>query len=486
MNRYCSIVAVATLMAAGGVSLAGDSIGPAPFRIVSPDWVAERVDDASVRILDVRTSIAAYQTAHIPGAVFLANDALRAPLNGVPVQFLDPEEMASLFRRAGIGPEHTVVVYAEDGEVLGSSMAAYALHRIGHRNVAILDGGIERYRTEHPLTQTYPSHMTGTLSPQLDRSVLATFEDVKAAMKNPDVLLIDARPLNEYVGDTSRWIRNGHIPGSVSLHWRHLMQGHSAHAFKSVDEMRELVEATGAKKDQEIIVYCGTGREATLLYGVMKHTLGYPNVRLYEGSWTEYAAKEDMPVQTRPGRVVAPEPAGDRGASSPRRQSQRGSNELPRTLTLTPHDCGSIVRLHTIDGIFMASQPARNDFLLAAEQGIRTVFNQRHDHEVTYFDPKQVVESSGMRYIQIAWNGPEELTDEIIEKSRTALREAERPLLFYCRTGNRTGAIWLAYSVLDRGLSWEDALAEATTVGLRTPAYREIIQDYVERQTAAR
>lgn len=295
-------------LASATLAAAPEPIGPEPFRIVSPEWVAENAASPMVRVIDLRTSVAAYQTAHLPSAVFLANDALRAPHHGVPVQFLDPEATAALFRRAGVSPEHTVVVYGEDGEVLGATMAAYALHRIGHRNVAIVDGGIEAFREKHPTTQQYPASGEGTLYPRFDPSMIATFDDVKAAMKNPDAVLIDARPLNEHIGETRRWIRNGHIPGSVSLHWRHLMQPHSAHAFKPVEEMKQLVEATGAKKDQEVIVYCGTGREATLLYHVMKHTLGYTNVRLYEGSWTDYAARADMPVERNPLRVVAPTP----------------------------------------------------------------------------------------------------------------------------------------------------------------------------------
>lgn len=271
-------------------------IGDGSFKIVSPQWLAEHAEDASLRILDVRGDVHAYLAGHVPYADHLGDATMRAPKCGVPVQYLDPEQMAELFRRAGISSNHWVVLYSDGKDVLGATMVAYCLHRVGHKKTMVLDGGYQTYAKNQKTTQAYPHYPRGEFTPNLDRAMFATLDDVRAAMKSPAAVLIDARPTNAYAGEIKTWMRNGHIPGAVNIDWHQLMREDNYHQFKSVDEMRKVVEQAGVKPDSEIIVYCGTSREATLLYLVMRHILGYPNVRLYEGSWTEYCAHEDLPV----------------------------------------------------------------------------------------------------------------------------------------------------------------------------------------------
>jgi len=122
-HALSALTAAAAILAAGAVQ--GGSAAQAAddaFEIVS---LAAHSQDPGVRILDVRTSVAEYQNGHVPGAVFLANDALRAPLNGVPVQYLELEQMAWLFARAGVSARDQVVVYADGADVLGATMIAY-------------------------------------------------------------------------------------------------------------------------------------------------------------------------------------------------------------------------------------------------------------------------------------------------------------------------------------------------------------------------
>jgi len=145
--------------------------GNEAFRIVSPEWVADHADDEDVRILDVRTSVNDYQHGHVPNAIHLADVSMLAPQHGVPAQYLEPQEMASLFRRAGINRGDTVVVYCDGEDVLGATMMAYCLHRIGHKKVAILNGGFKAFKHTDVLTQQYPDVQTGSISPsRLSRS----------------------------------------------------------------------------------------------------------------------------------------------------------------------------------------------------------------------------------------------------------------------------------------------------------------------------
>ncbi len=140
-------------------------------------------------------------------------------------------------------------------------------------------------------------------------------------------------------------------------------------------------------------------------------------------------------------------------------------------------------RLHTYQGIFLASQPSAADFEQAAQGGIRTVLNLRHGAEQPDFDEQAHVESLGLNYLHRPWNGPGEMTDGVVDELREVLNSAERPILFHCASSNRVGAVWLAYRALDGGLSIEAALAEARTAGLKSPAYEQRAIEYVRARS---
>lgn len=153
--------------------------------------------------------------------------------------------------------------------------------------------------------------------------------------------------------------------------------------------------------------------------------------------------------------------------------------------SLEPYECGTVTRLHTFEGVFLASQPSEADFEQASMGGIRTVINLRHDAEMPGMDEEGVVQGLGLNYVHVPWNGPEEMTDEVLDSLRTHLNEGERPILLHCKSANRVGAVWLAYRMLDGGLSEEEAKAEAKTVGLKSPAYEKKALDYVARKGTA-
>ena len=152
------------------------------------------------------------------------------------------------------------------------------------------------------------------------------------------------------------------------------------------------------------------------------------------------------------------------------------------TEKLEPYECGTITKLHTHKGVFLASQPKPADFEQAKKGGVKTVINLRHQEEMKDFDEQVQVAKLGLRYFNPAWNGPEELTDEKIDEVRGLLKTAERPILLHCSSANRVGAIWLAYRVVDDGVSYEQALQEAKTVGLKSPDYEAKVRDYINRK----
>ena len=148
---------------------------------------------------------------------------------------------------------------------------------------------------------------------------------------------------------------------------------------------------------------------------------------------------------------------------------------------LEPYACGTIQRLHTYGGVFLASQPQSQDFEQAKQGGVKTVINLRLPDEVTEFNEEQLVTDLGMQYHNPGFKGPDMLTNEVFDQVRSLLNDADnKPILLHCSSANRVGAVWLAHRVLDSGLSYDDALAEAKVVGLKLPAYEAKAKSYID------
>jgi uncharacterized protein (TIGR01244 family) len=148
---------------------------------------------------------------------------------------------------------------------------------------------------------------------------------------------------------------------------------------------------------------------------------------------------------------------------------------------LEPTTCGRIARVHRLADVYLAGQPTAEDLAEAKKLGVKTIVNLRPDAEQKGFDERAAVEDAGLAYVHIPFSGADDLDDAIFDKAREELKKAERPLLLHCASANRVGAVWLPYRVLDNGIAYDAALAEAKTVGLRTPAMEAKAKDYIER-----
>ncbi len=146
---------------------------------------------------------------------------------------------------------------------------------------------------------------------------------------------------------------------------------------------------------------------------------------------------------------------------------------------------GSIERVHTCAGVYLASQPTAADFHKLRDEGVRTVINLRPESEDKGFDEPALMSELGLRYVSIPFASPDQLTDTVFTRARDMLGRAEKPILIHCHTANRVGAIWLARRVLDDGLSYAAALAEAREIGLKSTALEAKARDYIEREHAA-
>jgi len=282
----------------------------ADIGIISPAEAKALIENADTSkrpvVLDTRGGYKDYFRGHLPTAHHLNFDTLRGTDAGVPVQYLPDDLTAALLVRAGVDKDRMHLVYATgdalpNDEILSATMVVHVLEKFGVENIRIVDGGLRGW-VEAGLepVQAYFGNPAGTLPDQRKPEIAADIDDILAAKGKDDVVLVDARPHNEFIGEDDVWFRKGHIPGAVGFHWARLMDEKNTHRFKPVAEMKKELEAAGITPDKTIIAYCGTSREGSLLRFYLKHLAGYPNVTLYEGAWKEYVWIRDqsLPAET--------------------------------------------------------------------------------------------------------------------------------------------------------------------------------------------
>ncbi len=260
-------------------------------------------------VLDTRGGYKDYFRGHLPQAHHINFDTLRGTDQGVPVQYLPDEITRALLVRAGVDRDRTHLIYATgdelpNDEILSASMVAYVLEKFGVQDIRIVDGGLLHWQqSKLPVVQEYFGNPPGNLPETGNPKIGIALEELLERKGQPKVLLVDARPYNEYVGDDDIWLRKGHIPGAISFHWARLMASDNTHKFLPIEQVQAALKAAGITPDKEIVVYCGTSREGSLLRFFLRHVAKYPNVRLYEGSWKEYASLKQYPAETEPNQA---------------------------------------------------------------------------------------------------------------------------------------------------------------------------------------
>lgn len=260
-------------------------------------------------VLDTRGGYKDYFRGHLPTAHHLNFDTLRGTDRGVPVQYLPDELTQALLLRAGVDRSRTHVIYATgdklpNDEILSASMVAFVLEKYGIEDIRIVDGGLPAWQqAKLPVAQEYFGNPPGSLPDKGKPEIAIAVDELLARKDRPGVILVDARPYNEYRGDDDIWLRKGHIPGAISFHWARLMEPANTHQFRPFDQVKTDLAAAGLTPDKEILVYCGTSREGSLLRFYLRHVAKYTNVRLYEGSWKEYASLKQHPAETKENKA---------------------------------------------------------------------------------------------------------------------------------------------------------------------------------------
>lgn len=274
--------------------------GEGEVRWISPEWLSRHIDDEDLMLLDVQPNVHDYIMGHLPRAIYLNEGLLRAAWSGLPASYVPPESIGPVLSRAGLKAERPVVVYsgagrysrctAGLGDGLEQTMMAYSLLRFGHRSVLILDGGLERWKAEgHELTKVFPKWEPSDFRAAVRREFFVLYDEFKKMRERDDVIVFDARPA-EFYAEGGLWIKRGHIPGALNLPWRSLMTKENPKLLKSDEELSELLGKFEITPEKNLLIYCGTGREATNEFLFFRYYLGHERVRIYEGSFTEWTA----------------------------------------------------------------------------------------------------------------------------------------------------------------------------------------------------
>ena len=282
-----------------------------PEALVGTDWLAAHLSDPHVRVVDgsfklpgiTPTAREDYDRAHIPGAVFFDIDDICEPGTSLPHMIPTPELFAQKVGALGIGDDDRVVVYDSAG-LSSAGRAWWMLRMFGHHDVAVLDGGLPKWRAEgRPLDAALPTRQprrfTARFDPSLVRDKRALIENLATRREQ----VIDARAAGRFDGtapEPRAGMRSGHIPGSRNVPYE-LVTDPQTRQLKSAGELAGLFRDAGVALNRPVVTSCGSGVTACALAFAL-HLIGHPGAAVYDGSWSEWGLPGDTPVETGTAR----------------------------------------------------------------------------------------------------------------------------------------------------------------------------------------
>lgn len=273
-----------------------------PEVLVSTQWVADHLDDSNIRLVESNEDILLYNTGHIPSAVKI--DWFGELNDPVVRDYLDGKRFAQLMSSKGIGQNTTVVFYGDKNN-WWACYAFWVFQLFGHTNAKIMNGGRVKWEEEgRSFTKDVPNY------PPTDYPVVGRDDDKIRARRyqvtehvEKKGALVDVRSPGEYKGELLHMadypqegaLRGGHIPGARNIPWA--KAANKDGTFKSVAELKALYEGEGITPDKDIIAYCRIGERSSHTWFVLTYLLGYPDVRNYDGSWTEWGNLVGAPIE---------------------------------------------------------------------------------------------------------------------------------------------------------------------------------------------
>jgi len=283
-----------------------------PEALVGSEWLAAHIGDPHVRIVDCSfklpgitpTTRADYQQGHIPGAVFFDIDDIAAPGTSLPHMIPSPDRFAQKIGALGIGNDDRIIVY--DGAGLSSAGRAWWMLRLfGHHDVALLDGGLVKWKAEgRPLDIAVPSPAPRRFTARFDPALVRDKAALQGNLATRHEQVVDARAAGRFDGtaaETRPGLRSGHIPDSRSLPYEQVTDP-VTRQLRSADELAALFRGAGVALDRPVVTSCGSGVTACALAFVL-HLIGHPGAAVYDGSWSEWGRPGDTPIETGPAAL---------------------------------------------------------------------------------------------------------------------------------------------------------------------------------------
>jgi thiosulfate/3-mercaptopyruvate sulfurtransferase len=279
--------------------------------LVTTEWLATRLGRPDLRVLDAswylptsgRAPAAEFAAGHIPGALFFDLDAASDRSSPLPHMLPAPDDFAEQMTALGLDDADDLVIYDGSGLNLSAARVWWMFRVFGHERVAVLDGGILKWRSEgRSLESGRPALPPGRFHARLDRTQVRDLGAVRGALARGSEQVVDLRSAGRFTGaepEPRAGLRGGHMPGSINLPLQDLVAPDGT--VLPPDQLRRRIEAAGIDLRKPLIASCGSGTSACALIHVL-HLLGDDRVSLYDGSWTEWGGRDDTPVATGPAR----------------------------------------------------------------------------------------------------------------------------------------------------------------------------------------
>jgi thiosulfate/3-mercaptopyruvate sulfurtransferase len=274
-----------------------------PEVLVDIQWVVDHINDHEVRIAEVDYDPTAnYNLGHVPGAVLF--DWKKDINDPVTRNIFSRQSCEDLLQRTGVNNNTTLVLYGDFNNWF-AAFAFWAFKYYGFKDLRLMNGGRKKWLEEdRPISKDIPQYQRGNFkATEPDKSIRVFLNQVKEALDKENIAMVDVRSPKEFTGEilappeypTEHAQRGGHIPGASNIPWSQAVKDDGT--FKSVEELKQLYQSKGIVPEKEIIAYCRIGERSSHTWFVLKYLLGYPNVKNYDGSWTEWGNMVDNPIE---------------------------------------------------------------------------------------------------------------------------------------------------------------------------------------------